>query len=513
MNAFMNNLQQETNIKLTEKGAIAHKTTNFMVYDLFAFGGAYRGRPLKDKILLFKNAFEEDPTLALKCLFYLRDVREGQGERDFFRQNIKWLCNNAEMDKITKLLNLIPEYGRWDDLIYATIDTKLEEQSLEIIRKQFLLDLDSKTPSLLAKWLPSENASAYITKKTATKIRKYFGLSHKQYRQALSSLREKIKIVEKLMSENRWNEIEFDKIPSKAGLIYKNAFARRDLIATKYKDFIKTKSTKVNAKTLYPYEIVSKALSKYDYWHKDNLDEIERAAIQKYWDNLPNYFEGTKDNSIMCVVDTSGSMTCGNGSIDPIDVAISLGIYAGERCSGPFQNHYISFASRPQLIKIEGVDLVDKIKRIYDTNLVDSTNLAAVFQLIKETALRSPNSAKDMPKTLVIISDMEIDYATEGYYRASWDRHKEVFKGWTTKTAATEMEKIRLDFAEAGLTCPKLVYWNVEARNNTILDSGDDVSFVSGCSPVLFEQICKGVTGYELMMDKLMTKRYEAIEW
>ena len=507
-NSFMNSLKQNTNYKLTENGAISHSSTNSKVYDLFAFGGAYRNRNEDDIKLLFKNAYEENKDLALKCLFYLRDIRGGQGERKFFREAFNWVCNNYSED-VKDLLTFIPEFGRWDDLIYSTIDTPLEDYMLYIIKHQLILDLDSKTPSLLAKWLPSENASAYITKKTATKIRKYLGLTHKAYRQHLSNLRTKINIVEKLMSANKWEEIEFDKIPSKAGLIYKNAFARRDIISQKYKNFIQSENTKVNAKTLYPYNVIRDITKYIDGWRMElkDMPSIEREALEKYWNNLPNYIFG-KNQSILCVVDTSGSMTCGNG-ITPIDVAISLGIYAGERCEGPFKNHYISFSSRPQLIEIQGIDLADKVSRIYQTNLCENTNLNAVFDLLKETALQSPENAKSLPSTIIIISDMEIDSGSKGDY--NWYDKKETFKGWTTESAATEMERIRTEWAAVGLTLPNLVYWNVAARNNTILDSGDSVSFVSGCSPILFEQICRGVKGIEIMYEKLLSDRYKNI--
>lgn len=310
------------------------------------------------------------------------------------------------------------------------------------------------------------------------------------------------------MSKNLWEEIEFDKIPSKAGLIYRNAFATRDLIAKKYENFIKSEKTTVNAKTLYPYEIVSRVTNNISYWSgKTIMNELDAQAVEKYWENLPNYFENGKNQSILCVVDTSGSMR-GHDAAAPINVAISLGIYAGERCNGPFKNHYISFSSRPQLIKIEGVDFADKISRIYQTNLCENTNLNAVFDLLKEICLRDFNAAKDLPDTIVVISDMEIDM---GACSDRWGNRVE-FNSWTSLTAATEMEKIRADWARYGLKLPKLVYWNVDARQNTILDSGDNVSFVSGCSPVIFEQVCKGKTGYELMLDKLMCDRYKAIQ-
>ena len=405
-NLFMQNLKNATNYKLTENGAIAHKSTNSAVYDLFAFGAAYRNRSNEDCILLFKNAYEENPTLAVKCLFYLRDVRGGQGERRFFRLCFNWLCKKYP-NHARKLIEYLPEYGRYDDLWYTTKDTELWRNIVAIVEDQLALDLDSETPSLLAKWLPSENTSSYETQQMAKQLIKSLQISNKQYRKILSLLRSKIKVVEKLMSENRWDEIEFDKIPSKAGLIYKNAFARRDIIAKKYENFIKSEKTEVNAKTLYPYEIVAKVVNKLSY-RGINMSELDRITVEKYWNNLPNYFENGKNNSLLCVIDTSGSMT-GSLATAPINVAISLGIYAGERCNGAFKDHYISFASRPQLIKIEGIDFADKIERIYNTNLVDNTNLDAVFDLLKNVALSTPQADKDMPDTIVVISDMEID--------------------------------------------------------------------------------------------------------
>lgn len=504
--SFLDSLKRETNIAITENGAVAHKSTLRKVYDMFAFGGAYRTKNDADCILLFKNALEENEELALKCLFYLRDCRGGQGERRFFRVCYKWLCEKYP-SIAERNLEQVSEYGRWDDLIYVAVGTPVEARMLSLIKYQLLLDMDSKTPSLLAKWMPSINASAKETVKTGHIIRKFLGMTNKEYRKALASLRTKINIVEKLMSENRWDEIEFDKLPSKAGLKYKNAFAARDILAKKYAEFARS-DAKVNAATLYPYEIVKQAIKDYSFWgsysSEDNLNETERAMINKYWENLPDYINGS-DASAICVCDTSGSMTSTYGTtIRPIDVAISLSLYMAERNKGDFANHYISFASEPQLIECEGIDFVDKVQRIYRTNLVDNTNLDAVFELLKETALKS--SKEGLPKRIIVISDMEIDEGSDCY----WGKGN--YHAWTSKNTQTNMERIREEWAAADLQLPKLVYWNVCARNNIILDGGDDVSFVSGASPVLFEQICKGVTGWELCLEKLTSERYAKIK-
>lgn len=510
MNTFMNQLKNNTNYGYTENGAVKRVTTNSAVYDMFAFGGAYRSRNDEDVILLFKNAFEENAELAMKCLFWLRDCRGGQGERRFFRVCMKWLAENYPA-AARRNLKYISEYGRWDDL-YIFVDTPLEKETFELIKQQLEKDIydvvngtDKTGISLLAKWLKSENASAKETKRLARKTREYFGISAATYRKTLSKLRERIKVLERLMSANRWDEIDFSKIPSKAGLVYKNAFARRDIIAKKYETFAKDKNTKVNAKTLYPYEVVAKALAGSGWYSKkSNLSEVDRAMVNKYWENLPDYLNGA-DCSMMCVIDTSGSMT-GSNAAAPINVAISLGLYCAERISGPFANYYISFASRPQLIKTEGIDFVDKVWRIYKTNLVDNTNLEAVFDLLLDTARRKNVKKSDIPKTIIVISDMEIDAGTND----SWWGGEGC--KWSKQSAATEMEKIRKRWATYGLELPKLVYWNVSARHNTILDAGPNVSFVSGMSPVIFRQVLTGKTGWQLCLETICSERYSVIK-
>ena len=497
MNTLLNGLTNASNFALTENNGLTHKSTRNMVYDMFALGGAYRTRSDEDTILLFKNAYEQDPSLALKCLFYLRDVRGGAGERRFFRVCYKWLAKN-HTEAARRNMPHLGEYGRWDDY-YVLVDTPLENAMFTFLKKQLALDVQSKTPSLLAKWLKSCNTSSAESRVLGDKTRIAFGMTHKQYRKTLSILRERINIVERLMSENRWDEIEFDKIPSRAGLIYKNAFARRDIIAAKYEAFAKDENTKVNAKALYPYEVVNEACKGISYWggYKNTLSDVDRAMVNKYWDNLTDYFNGASLNAL-AVVDTSGSMT-GIDASAPINVAISLGMYCAEKAKGPFAGHYISFSRNARLVKVEGVDFVDKVQRIYATNLCENTNLQSVFDLLLQTAINNNCSQADLPEHIIIISDMEIDNSYDmGYDR---DRNK----------ILTMMETQRVKWANHGYELPNLIYWNVQARNNNILDDGPNVSYVSGMSPVLFEQIMTGKTGVDLMLDKLNSERYAPI--
>ena len=209
MNKFMTGLA--TNFTRTENGALTHKSTMSHLLDMFAMGAAYRNRSDSDVILLFREAYAEDPVYALKCLFYIRDVRGGQGERRFFRVCMKDLATQ-DTDAVLRNLKNIPEFGRWDD-VFTLIGTPVQKEALAFIREQLTLDVQCKTPSLLAKWMPSENTSSEATRKTAAIVRKSLGMTHKQYRKTLSILRKRINVLERLMSEGRWDEIEFDRSP------------------------------------------------------------------------------------------------------------------------------------------------------------------------------------------------------------------------------------------------------------------------------------------------------------
>ena len=500
MNTLLNGMKQATNFTLTENGGITHKTTNSDLLDMFAMGAAMRNRSDADVILMFKKAFEENAELAMKMLFYIRDIRGGQGERRFFRVIIRWAADNKEIrESIRKNIQYIPEFGRWDDL-YALEGTALEKDMFAFMKRQLALDLECKTPSLLAKWMKSENASSAETKRLAEKTRRYMSMSHKEYRKMLSIMRARINVLEVLMSANRWDEIEFDKIPSKAGLIYKNAFARRDIIKAKYEAFAKDETKKVNAATLYPYEVVEKAINLmggYYSWNRSTvaLDNVDRLMINKYWDNLTDYFNGAKLDAL-CMIDTSGSM-----SGTPINVATALGMYCAEKNQGPWHNHYISFSSRPQLIETAGVDFCDKVQRIVATNLCENTNIEAAFDMVLNTAVRT---GAQLPEYMIVISDMEFDSATGN----GWRRNGTM----CAANAETVMETIERKFNAAGYRMPKLIYWNVDARQNNIPMIGNHyVSYVSGFSPSIFTSILTGKTGWDLMMDAIGGERYACI--
>lgn len=351
--------------------------------------------------------------------------------------------------------------------------------------------------SLIFKWLPSENASSEKTKELARAIRKSLGITSKQYRKLLSWGRERINVLERLMSSNQWDKISFDRIPSRAGLIYKNAFARRDILKVKYEHFMQDKSTKVNAKDLYPHEIAHRAL------RTDYSDDTNRLVLQKYWDNLPNYYGNKKENGI-AVVDVSGSM-----SGQPMEVAVSMGAYIAEKAHGPFANHFITFSAQPELVKFEGVDVVDKFNRCIRADWGMNTDLKAVFNMLLDTAVKNHIKQEDMPERIYIFSDMQFDrcVTTNVRGRDSW------YNYYTSQSDIdTMMEAEKKKWVRYGYKLPSVIFWNVNAAfKNNIPAIGEGFSYVSGFSPVMIETILSGKDGIDLMLEKLNSERYKMI--
>lgn len=503
MNELLKNLKEVSNITLTQNGAKTYKSTLTKLYDLFAQGAAMRGASDSDCVLMFKNAYEENKDMALKCLFYLRDIRGGQGERRFFRLCIKWLANHHK-DEMEHLIAFVPEYGRYDDL-FELFGTPLADEMMGYIKYV----IDKNEDHLVYKWMPSINTSSKDTQARGRMFAREFGMSEKEYRKMLSEGRKACHLVETLMSQNKWDQIAFDKLPSRAGILYSKAFARREETKERYAAFMSSEKTTVNAGTLYPYDVVAKAaevMGANDYWGRSRnvpLNDVNRLAANKYWENLTDYFNGATLNALV-VCDTSGSMTGGyNTKIAPIDVAIALSLYTAERAKGPFQNHFISFSRRPTLIETEGVDFCDKVARIYRQNLCENTNIEATFDLVLNTAIRNRLTQSDLPESLIIVSDMQFDTARGyGYYSNRDD-------------TATLMEGIEAKWNAHGYKMPKLIFWNVNAATgagNIPMKDKDGVTFISGASPAIFTSIMTGKTGQDLMYEALLAPRYEPIK-
>lgn len=425
--------------------------------------------------------------------------------KDLARQNT---------DAARRNLQYVPEYGRWDDL-YIFVDTPLEKEMFTFLKKQLALDITCKTPSLLAKWLKSENTSSEASRILGAKTRKAFGLTSREYRKTLSALRERINVLERLMSAGKWDEIEFDKIPSKAGLIYKNAFARHDLERAKsekevqtYADFAKDATKKVNAAVLNPVDIAEKVF-KYDNWNKPT--STDRAMLDKYWENLKDYYNGREENGI-AIVDTSGSMSMSMNGL-PLHAAVSMGAYIAERGKGPFKNHFITFASDPELVEFKGVDIYDKFQRARSANWGTSTNIEATFEMLLNTALQNHVPACDMPKTLYIFSDMEFNGCMScGPRSASRWNYTSSNSLRSEKEVNSLLEVIAQRWAKMGYELPRVIFWNVNARNDNIPALNGRFGYVSGFSLSMVETILSGKDGWSLAKEKLDSERYACIK-
>ena len=378
-----------------------------------------------------------------------------------------------------------------------------------IIKAQLELDVQCKTPSLLAKWMKSENTSSRESQRLGDITRRYLGMSHKQYRKTLSILRQRINVLERLMSEGRWDEIEFDKIPSKAGMKYKNAFARHDIERAKagaqtYADFAKDETKKVNASVLNPVDIADQ-IFQYDGWG-GTPTQTDRLMWQKYWDNQKDYYNGRQENGI-AIVDVSGSM-----SGQPMNAAVSMGAYIAERGKGPFKDHFITFSSNPALVRFEGVDIYDKFQRARQADWGGSTNIEATFDMMLNVALQNHVPASDMPQTLYIFSDMEFNGCMSyGPANASrWGYGNRINGGAAGIT--TLLEGIAQKWARYGYELPRVIFWNLDARQDNIPALGGRFSYISGFSMAMIEQVLSGEDGYSLMMKKLDTERYACIQ-
>lgn len=492
MNEFLKAMKNDTNYGYTEKGGVKHNSTLNAVLDMFAMGGSMRNRSDDDVINMFKRAYEEDATLALKCLFYLRDVRGGAGERRFFRVCIKWLANEYP-EEVEHLIPLISEYGRHDDL-FELFDTPCEAAMMGYV---FHI-LTKNEDHLIYKWMPSINASSKESKIRGRKFVREFGMTERQYRKMLSEGRKACHLVETLMSQNQWNEIEFQKLPSKAGLLYKNAFMRREETKERYAEFMSHKDTKVNASVLNPVEIAHQIL---DTWRTPST--TERQAWQKYWDNLKDYYNGREEPGI-AVVDVSGSM-----SGTPMEAAVSMGAYIAEHGKGPFHNHFITFSADPQLVEFEGVDIYDKFKRAIDADWGQNTNLEAVFDMLLNTGLRNHVPDAEMPKTIYIFSDMEFDGCLTCGARSTdrWGRIRPLDRSQIDTLIETKVK----EWASAGYTAPRVIFWNLDARQPNIPAIGPGFSYCSGFSMSALEGVLSGKDGVEMMRTVLEGERYAPI--
>lgn len=471
----------------TENGAVALNTTGSKLLDLYSTIGSLREADILRITRLFSDAYKEDALLAAKIVFYGRDIREGLGERKTFRTLIRYMAEYCP-EALRPNLDLIGVYGRYDDL-YSLIGTSLEDDMWAAMKKQFEEDLQNlhsdNTVSLLAKWIKTADASSKETRRLGILTAQKLGYPVYNFKRIVRALRRKIGITEALMSVGRWDEIKYSEVPSRAMMIYHNAFMKHD--QERYKSFIDKAvkgEEKINSSTLYPYDLIEKIVT--PGWR--GLCITEDKTVEAQWRQLPNYIE--EGTNALVMADTSGSM---NGR--PLNSALGLAVYFAERNKGAYHNMWMSFSRYPHIHVLKGDTLAQKLNSIDTKDWDNNTNLKAAFELVLDIAKSNNVPQDEMPKSIIVISDMEIDYCGSG--------------NWTFYDQMAEK------FRANGYEIPSIIFWNVNSRHDIFhADSKrKGVQLVSGQSTSTFKNLvsCIGMTPVEAMLKTIGSERYEPI--
>lgn len=493
-------LKRRENTSITENGAIGYKTSNSALLDLNYAISSLRQSDEEEIMFLFDKAFYENKEYALKWLFFARDIREGVGERRLFRICYKRL-SDLDIDSFYKNLTNIPEYGRWDDLISLIgIKDEIDNRIHVMIEDQIssdLINIDAKKPiSLLGKWLPSENASSKNTKALAKKVRRLLGMTPRRYRLLLSKLRKYLKVTEVYTCSNKWESIDYEKVPSLANLKYKNAFIRHDeKRRISYLKSVELGHSNMNMKVATPVDVVSRYCN-----GRMGVGEYDQT-LELAWNNL----KGMPIRDTLVVADGSGSMLMDiSGKTTALDVANALAIYTSEHNNGPYRDKYITFSASPQFVDLSKAEsLREKIEIALNHDEVANTNIEAVFDLILNIACENDIQKGEMIESILIIADMEFDVAQGGYY------------GKSNKLTRSLFDEIRKRYNDAGYDLPKLIFWNVNSRTKTIplIENELGVILLSGFSQNVLKMVMSNnYNPYEVLIEILDSERYNAIK-
>ena len=445
----------------------------------------------------FRKAFFSNPEIATLVLFWTRDCRGGNGERRIFRVCMEWL-GKVRPKYAKAVLKLVPEYGFWGDLVQL-LNTNLRNDVLEIIKHQMDEDYANmkkhKPISLMAKWLPSENTSAKKARHLSHVVREYLGFTERYYRKRLSEMRKYLDVVERKMVANEWDQINYETVPSKANLAYSNAFRRHD--GDRYNSYLESLANgdvKINASVLQPNDIVNKYCETSGWWGRQ-IKEYD-PALEELWKNLPDITIG----NTLVVRDGSGSMcSMYNGAkVAPMDVATGLAIYMADHNTGTWKDKFVSFSSSPRIVSLKNcADLREKIIHAMEENECSNTNIEATMDLILNTAVRNGCSQEDMPKNIVIVSDMQFDYGTCG------------------RCDKSLFDNIASKYKRAGYLMPRIVFWNVSGSvNKTVPMQKNDlgVVLISGFSVQLLKMVMSGETDpYKAILDMINSERYAPV--
>jgi hypothetical protein len=450
----------------------AYATSASPVLDLFGIIGSARGTDITKQ---FTASFVEDADLTLRMLQWARDIREGAGERATFR-NLLSALESTDPTLAGKLMHKIPALGRWDDL-FAYKNSINRNQAFALIAEA----LEAKN-GLAAKWMPRKGP-------VAVELTRYLGLSPKAYRKLIVGL---TNVVETQMCAKEWEAINFSHVPSVASARYQKAFGRnaKESYAAYIAELKKPiaeradPKVKINASAVYPYDVVKSVI-------KGNA-----AVADEQWKALPNYIGDAK---VLPMVDVSGSMGSlwySHGDLQPIDIAVSLGLYCADKNTGVFKDLFLTFSGKPKMEHLKGT-LSQKMTQMSKANWEMNTNLHAAFDEILKIAVNGNVAQEDMPDMLLILSDMQFDACTR------YDN--------------SAMQMIKRKYKDAGYNVPKIVFWNLssygkENGNTPVKFDKNGTAHVSGFSPSIMKHVLaddlEEFTPYNVMVKTLMSDRY-----
>jgi hypothetical protein len=454
----------------------ARATSASAVLDFFGKAGSSRGTALTKE---FTAALVDNEDLAVRALLWARDIRSGAGERKQFRDLLSTL-ESANPDLAGRLMHKVPFLGRWDDL-FVYNDPINRRKAIEMYA-----DALRNSDGLAAKWAPREKSTKSAI---AYELRKTLGLSPREYRKTLASL---TNVVESQMCAKDWNGINFSHVPSLASARYQKAFGRNagEAYSAYLRELQKPEAernpkVKINASAVYPYDVVKSVVNG------------NAAVANEQWKALPNYVGNAR---IMPMVDVSGSMGSlrytHTGTVQPIDVAISLGLYLSEKNTSDFKDMFLTFSGRPKLEVLKG-SLSQRVAQLEKAHWEMNTNLHAAFDEILRVAVSGRVAPADMPEMLLILSDMQFDNCT--------------------RFDDSAQEMIKRKYEAAGYKVPKIVFWNLSmgAQSNTPVRFDDKgVCHVSGFSPAIMKSVLsvedlEDFTPFNVMVKTLMSDRYE----
>lgn len=484
---MLNYMKNEFNKTITQNGDKAFLSTNSDVLDLFAHGGAMRNASLDKKKRKIINALNEDLYLGVKTMFHLGNVRGGEGERLLFRTFLL-ILGEKHPEVLKAILPLVPHYTRWDNL-WILLDTEFKKDVLQIIEQEVHKTLDEGQTSLMYKWLKLPNASSPTSARYGKIVQDFFfkkySVTPRDFRKFVVQKRAELgnAIVENKISVGNFKDIDYSKIPSRAGMKYRKLFLNKD--NARYVNFIskvEKGEAKMNSSMLYPHEIAGKFLQ----YGKPSVQE--KSVLNAMWLNLPNY---AGDDSALVMADVSGSM-----SGTPLEVSVSLALYFAERNRGAFANHFMTFSSVPQLVEVKGSTLEEKFLNISRAKWEMNTNLDSALMTILNVGKTNNVSQEDFPKTLIIISDMQFDECVRGSNTSAFERAKSAYE-------------------KAGYKLPNIIFWDVAGGANVPVTKNEvGVGLVSGYSPAKFKMVTSGgnYTPYDLMLEILNQDMYKPLD-